>query len=146
MPKYFTRLQAESLLPEVEQSIRQAIELKKQYEGAEKELQSVSQRIMMLGGSQVNREHLLALRGRRESTAAGLKDAIEEIHRFGCHVKDLDIGLIDFPTLYKGEAVYLCWKLGEPRIDFWHGIEEGFRGRKPIDDEFLANHQGDLTH
>ena len=51
--------------------------------------------------------------------------------------------LVDFPTLFKGVEVYLCWKLGEPAIDFWHGIDEGFRGRKPIDKEFLDHHRGD---
>jgi hypothetical protein len=58
-------------------------------------------------------------------------------------VKDLDIGLVDFPTTFNGVEVYLCWKLGEPGIEFWHGVEEGFRGRKPIDREFLENHRGD---
>ncbi len=56
-------------------------------------------------------------------------------------MKDLDIGLVDFPTLFQGEEVYLCWKLGEAGIRFWHGIDEGFRGRKPIDAEFLEHHQ-----
>ena len=61
----------------------------------------------------------------------------------GCVVKDLDIGLIDFPTEFRGEEVYLCWKLGEPRIEFWHGVEEGFRGRKAIDQDFRDHHRGD---
>jgi hypothetical protein len=51
--------------------------------------------------------------------------------------------LIDFPALYQGREVLLCWKLGEDRIAFWHGVDEGFRGRKPIDDEFRENHRGD---
>jgi hypothetical protein len=55
-------------------------------------------------------------------------------------VKDLDIGLVDFPTVFRGVEVCLCWKLGEPRIGYWHGAEEGFRGRKPIDQDFLAHH------
>ena len=65
------------------------------------------------------------------------------IQENGVVVKDLDIGLIDFPTLFRGEEVYLCWKLGETGIRFWHGLDEGFRGRKPIDEEFLANHRGE---
>ena len=55
-------------------------------------------------------------------------------------IKDLEIGLIDFPTLFRGQEVYLCWKLGEDKIRFWHGIHEGFRGRKAIDQDFLDNH------
>jgi hypothetical protein len=61
-------------------------------------------------------------------------------------VKDLDIGLIDFPTLFHGVEVYLCWKLDEPAIEFWHGVDEGFRGRKAIDRDFRDNHRGDSSH
>jgi len=91
----------------------------------------------------VDRDALALERARRETSAAGLKEAIEKVHSFGCYVKDLDVGLVDFPTRYRGEQVLLCWKLGEPGIAWWHGEQEGFRGRKPIDDDFLANHEGD---
>ena len=67
---------------------------------------------------------------------------MERINNWGVQVKDLDTGLIDFPTLYKGREVLLCWKLGEERIAYWHGVEEGFRGRKAIDDEFREEHRG----
>jgi len=52
---------------------------------------------------------------------------------------------VDFPTLLRGDEVYLCWRLGEPCIGFWHGVDEGFRGRKPVDRDFLDNHRGDST-
>ena len=64
-------------------------------------------------------------------------------HETGCLVKDLDKGLVDFPTLFRGEEVYLCWKMDEPAIQFWHSVEEGFSGRKQIDQEFRDNHRGD---
>jgi hypothetical protein len=48
-------------------------------------------------------------------------------------VKDLDIGLLDFPCKVEGEVLLLCWKLGEPAITHWHGVSEGFAGRKPVD-------------
>ncbi len=92
----------------------------------------------------MDRAQALEQKNRREAAAAALKQTIEKIQEFGCLVKDLDIGLIDFPTLFQGEEVYLCWKLGEVGIRFWHGIHEGFRGRKPIDAEFLEHHQGGL--
>jgi hypothetical protein len=57
---------------------------------------------------------------------------IHRIESYGCVVKDIDLGLIDFPSTRDGEPVYLCWKAGEPRIDHWHGIEEGFQSRKPL--------------
>jgi hypothetical protein len=144
--RYFTLQQAERLLPDVERAIREAIGLKADYQQAETELRSAMQRVMMLGGVDLNRGAFMELRTRREAQAERLKAVIDQIHEVGCLVKDLDIGLIDFPTLFRGEEVYLCWKLGEDGIAFWHGMEEGFRGRKAIDSEFLENHQGELPN
>jgi hypothetical protein len=146
MTRYFTLQQAERLLPDVERAIREAIGLKTKYQQAETELRSEMQRVTMLGGVDLNRGAFAELRARRAASAERLKETIEEIHEIGCLVKDLDIGLIDFPTLFRGEEVYLCWKLGETGIAFWHGVEEGFRGRKAIDSEFLENHQGELPN
>jgi hypothetical protein len=92
----------------------------------------------MMGGVLIDREEIQRHKQQRDSSAEGLKAAIEQIQEFGCVIKDLDVGLIDFTTLYRGEEVYLCWKLGESGIRFWHGTHEGFAGRKPIDEEFRA--------
>ena len=146
MPRFFTLQQAEKLLPEVESALREAIALKSEYEEAEKEWQNFSRRIALLGGVLVDRAQLLDKKHRRESNAHRLKETIEKIQEFGCLVKDLDTGLIDFPTLLNGVEVYLCWKLGESGIHFWHGVEEGFRGRKSIDQHFLRAHQGELPN
>jgi hypothetical protein len=67
---------------------------------------------------------------------------VEKLEEAGVVVKDLDIGLVDFPTLYRGEEVYLCWRMDEPDIDYWHGVHEGFAGRKEIDQTFVDNHRG----
>jgi len=143
MPRFFSLSQAEQLLPRVEAAIREAIALKADYEQGEAEWQSFLQRVMLMGGIDVDRSDLLERRTRREAAGLRLKETVEKIQEAGCLVKDLEIGLIDFPTLWKGEEVYLCWKLGERGIHFWHGVEEGFRGRKPIDEEFLKEHRGD---
>jgi hypothetical protein len=143
MPRYFTLQQAEQALPEVESAIREAVTLKSEYEQAEQEWQKFSRRVTMMGGMQVDHSKFSDPRNRREAIAQRLKQALEKIQDQGCLVKDLDTGLIDFPTLFHGEEVYLCWKLGEKGISFWHGVEEGFRGRKPIDREFLDHHQGE---
>jgi hypothetical protein len=146
MPRFFTLTQAEELLPRVESAIREAITLKAEYDQTEAEWQSFSQRLMTTGGMQVNRSRLLEQKNRREVVAREVKNAIERVQEFGCVVKDLEIGLIDFPTLFNGQEVYLCWKLGESGIQFWHGVQEGFRGRKAIDAEFLEHHQGELPN
>jgi hypothetical protein len=57
---------------------------------------------------------------------------IYRIESFGCVVKDIDLGLIDFPAVRDDEPIYLCWKLGEPRVAYWHGVDEGFSSRKPL--------------
>jgi hypothetical protein len=146
MPRRFTLAEAEAVLPEVERLIREAVARKADYQEAEEELQEFSRKIILSGGISVDRERVLGIRSRRDCAAAALKDAIESVHSAGCLVKDLDIGLVDFPTLFRGEEVYLCWRMGEPGITYWHGVNEGFSGRKNIDQDFLENHRGDLSH
>jgi hypothetical protein len=143
MPRYFTLTQAERLLPTVELSLRQALACKSRYEEAGQRIQKATQRIVNLGGSIANREQFVDLRRQRDAAEEELRQAINEIHETGCQVKDLDMGLIDFPTRYREREVLLCWKFGENGIRYWHGLEEGFRGRKPIDDDFLEHHSGD---
>ncbi len=146
MPKYFTLAQAQLRIPAVDHALRDALAQKSAYQSADSELNSALQKIRISGGSVVRPGPILALRARRDAAAAALKTALDTIEEAGALVKDLDIGLIDFLTLYHGREVCLCWKLGEDRIAFWHGPEEGFRGRKPIDEDFLAHHRGDRAH
>ena len=123
--------------------MRDAMLFKTEYQEAETAWQGFQRRVMIQGGTLVDRAQVLEHKTRREASVNQLKSALEKIQEFGCLVKDLDLGLIDFPTLLHGEEVYLCWKLGESGIDFWHGVHEGFRGRKPIDREFLEHHEGE---
>lgn len=143
MARYFRLEQAEGLLPEIERSLRELTSLKRRFEEAERDSRATSERVAMLGGAFPDRDTVVAQRARRETLAARLRESIQAVQQRGWLVKDLDAGLVDFPTLFHGQEVYLCWKLGEPAIRFWHGIEEGFRGRKPIDQEFLDNHRGE---
>src|SRR5260370_25879426 len=122
MTRYFTLQQAERLLPEVESALREAIFLKEEHQQAEQQLRASTQRVMMLGGVDLDRRAFIDQRDRREASALRLKEVIERIHEFGCLVKDLDTGLIDFPTLFHGTEVYLCWKLGENGIGYWHKV------------------------
>src|SRR3954452_4268658 len=145
MPKRFTLAEAQRLIPEVDRQLRQALESKVEYEQAERAIQESNERVMMMGGVMVDRKRALDNRSRRDTAAGQLRTAIEAVQETGCLIKDLDIGLVDFPTLFRGVEVYLCWKLGEDGIEFWHGVDEGFRGRKRIDQDFLDNHRGDRS-
>lgn len=144
MPRFFTLQQAENVLPNVASAIREAISRKAEYDAETAEWNRFSQRVALLGGVRVDPADAAERNNRRQAAAHALKAAIDQIQAFGCLVKDLEIGLIDFPTLFQGEEVYLCWKLGEPAIQFWHGVSEGFRGRKPIDAHFLEEHRGEI--
>ena len=64
--------------------------------------------------------------------AKGVARCVNEIHGLGAQVKDADEGLVDFPALRGEEEVLLCWKVGEEAVEFWHGLEEGFAGRRPL--------------
>lgn len=140
MPRYFTLPQAESLIPEVERHLRDALFHKSEAQKAHRELEDTSDRIRASGGMHVNQSQIQAVRARRDSGAAGLKQALDQIEEIGALVKDLDIGLIDFISRFQDCDVCLCWKLGESGIGFWHGVDEGFQGRKPIDQEFRDGH------
>ena len=78
-------------------------------------------------------EHAARLRFDHDRLAESLKASLERIQSTGCVVKDLDTGLLDFPSIVNNEEVYLCWRLGEERIRFYHRQDEGFAGRKPIE-------------
>lgn len=145
MAKRFTLPEAQSLIPNLALLLRKAIDCKTRFDEAEGAVQSFTQRILMMGGMVVDREPVLAARKRRDTAADGVRSAIGEVQEMGCVVKDLDTGLIDFPTLFRGREVYLCWKLGEPAISYWHGVDEGFAGRKPIDQDFRDHHRGDRS-
>lgn len=70
-----------------------------------------------------------------EELLGRMSEAVRRIEEAGGELKDLDLGLVDFLTLRAGEPVYYCWRLGEPEIRYWHGLDEGFAGRKPIEPE-----------
>lgn len=146
MPRHFTLEQAQRVLPEVEATVREAVALKRKFQEADAAVRATVRRISVTGGAVVDRGRAAADVSSRDSAAGQLASCIKRIQEHGCLVKDLDMGLLDFPARYRGAEVYLCWKLGEPRIEFWHGPEEGFRGRKPIDSDFLQHHTGEAEN
>jgi hypothetical protein len=143
MPKRFTLEEAQSLIPSVARLLGEAVELKSGFATAERHVEAFQRRIIMMGGMVVDRAQVKQAREHRDEAAARLRSVIEQVQDMGCVVKDLEVGLVDFPTVFHGREVYLCWKLGEAAIAFWHGVEEGFAGRKAIDQDFREHHHGD---
>jgi hypothetical protein len=130
----FTLHDAQMLLPTLQSLLRTAIHSKKLIEAVDAELQEVAHRVFLNGGTLVNVVEVARRKAERERAIQRAKDSIAEIHATGVQVKDIDIGLLDFPCKVEGEIVLLCWKLGEEKITHWHSTEEGFAGRKPIDE------------
>jgi len=132
--KTFTLDEAQSLLPVLESLLKSAIEGKKLAETIDAEFQEIAHRVFLNGGTFLKIVPLAKRRAERDKAVQTVKDAITEIASIGVQVKDLDMGLLDFPCVVDGQVILLCWKLGEKAITYWHGLEEGFAGRKPIDD------------
>jgi hypothetical protein len=67
-----------------------------------------------------------------------LADELERVATLGGEIKDIELGLVDFPGLRSGEEILLCWKLGEKRVSFWHSVDGGFASRRPIDEQVAS--------
>jgi hypothetical protein len=130
----FTLQEAQNLLPVLESLLRTAMDGKKLIEAVDNELQDLAHRVMMSGGLSVNIVQMARRKAEREKAIHRVKDTLAEINAIGVQVKDIEIGLLDFPCKVEGRVVLLCWKLGEQGITHWHTSSEGFAGRKPVDE------------
>jgi hypothetical protein len=130
----FTLDEAQSLLPVLESLLREVTSAKKLMDEVDREQQAMNHRIFLTGGMYLSIVPLARRKAERAKAEQRAKDALAEIDSIGVQVKDLEIGLLDFPCEIDGQIILLCWKLGEKSITHWHGTEEGFAGRKPIDE------------
>ena len=131
--KLFTLKEAERTRVEVEPVLLEAMQAHRKMAEVEQGLSSLAERIMRSGGMLVSRERARKLRAEHDALGDAVREALERIQATGCVVKDLDVGLLDFPARINNEEVYLCWRVGEDRIRFYHRQDEGFAGRKPLD-------------
>jgi hypothetical protein len=134
----FTLDEAQALLPVLESLLKTALDGKNAAERIEQEFKAVSNRVFLNGGTLLDVAQLAVRKRERERLMQKIKDALAEIEASGVLVKDLEIGLLDFPCQVEGHTILLCWKLGEKTIAHWHGTDEGYRYRKPIDEK-IAN-------
>jgi hypothetical protein len=132
-PKLFSLSEAEQARRQVEPLLIVAMERHRQVAEFDDKLSAIANRILMMGGITIDYEATARLRFQYNRLITQVKGALDQIHATGCVVKDLNSGLVDFPAVLKNEEVYLCWRLGEDRIRFYHRQDEGFSGRKPID-------------
>ncbi|GHO44945.1 DUF2203 domain-containing protein [Ktedonospora formicarum] len=131
MPHYFTHDEAQALLPHITPVL---LKIQEQYQRArdlEKDLEEMQVRAM--GNGHHLQSKILLVQDGLLGYIRELQESIEELQSFGCELKDPEIGLIDFLSLREGEEIYLCWRLGEEGIDYWHTLEGGFAARQLLD-------------
>jgi hypothetical protein len=129
--RHFTPEEANAALAEVRPLVERMVEQRRAHVEALERQEELESRIKGNGGG-IPPAQLAEADADVEQHAGELAHAVDDIVELGVQVKDLDEGLVDFPALSRGETVLLCWQLGEEEIGFWHPVEEGFAGRRPL--------------
>ena len=132
-PRYFTLDEAKEALVELRPLAEEMVERRRALVDAQGRRAALGAQVGTNGGDLTPSDFAEA-DDELEEAAAALAECIERIQAAGVLIKDLDQGLLDFPALRDGEEILLCWHVGEDDIRYWHGVDEGFQGRKPIDD------------
>jgi len=134
--KTFTIDEAQALLPVLESLLKRAIESRRSAQDVEAKLSELGRRIYLSGGMRVDVAEAGRQRAEMDAHLQRVKESIAEIDSIGVQVKDVDSGLLDFPFRLEDKVVLLCWRMGETTIEHWHTIEDGFKGRQPVDERF----------
>jgi hypothetical protein len=125
--RYFTPREAEKLLPLLEERMGAVRVLKRQVDAKVADWK----RRTSSGTAPSAAEQALAV-SQADFLVSQINERLEEIQKLGCLPKDLDQGLVDFPARVNGGECFLCWKLGETRVGYWHSITGGYGSRKPL--------------
>jgi hypothetical protein len=119
--KHYTADEANALLPYLAPTL---VELREKFEEAQRIRETVAEAAVGNGGSKK--------RARWARTLERVQELIERLEEWEIVLRDFETGLVDFPSTIAGEDVYLCWRLGEPEVAYWHRPDEGFGGRHPL--------------
>jgi hypothetical protein len=129
--RHFTPEEANAALTQVRPLVERMVEHRRAHVEALERQEELEGRIRGNGGG-IPPAQLAETAAEVERHARELARAVDDIVELGVEVKDLDEGLVDFPALRRGETVLLCWRLGEDEIRYWHTVQEGFAGRRPL--------------
>ena len=131
--RFFTQEEANAALETIRPLVERLVEARKRFVHVAASLEEVEGRVSGNGGG-LDPSRVGELEQRAAEAAANIAALVTELETAGVQVKDLDQGLIDFPAKHpgQGDTVLLCWHLGEDEVAHWHGLEEGFAGRKPL--------------
>ncbi len=131
----FTVSEANQLLPSLRALLEQLRALQREARGKYEEMRDIREvgyrkdgNLIMLSDYQMAKQEF-------DQVVAEANRVLAEINDLGCRVTDVEMGLVDFPAEVAGDSVYLCWRMDETSVAFYHGLDEGFSGRKPIPGE-----------
>jgi hypothetical protein len=130
-PRYFTPDEANEALEDVRPLTEELVAHRRALVELQERQAALTVRIAGNGGDLEPRE-LQDVQEQLDAEVGGIARCVARIQEAGGLVKDLDEGLVDFLALREGEEVLLCWRLGEDEVGYWHGLEEGFSGRRPL--------------
>ncbi len=136
MTRLFTVEEVNALIPRLAELMGAAMERYRQASELAGHLREEQERIRLTGGGLIDQREWKARAERLDGLSIEVRAAVEAIARVGGTVKDIGLGLVDFPARLPGaggdEPVNLCWKHGETAVRFWHGFDEGYAQRKPL--------------
>ena len=130
----FTREDANAALGEIRPLVEELVAHRSEQRRLEAVRLELAVKIAGNGGA-IDAKAVAAAEEAEHAERVGIARCVNAIHMHGAIVKDVDEGLVDFPASRGGEEILLCWRLGEDEVAYWHGLEEGFAGRKQIDPE-----------
>ena len=130
MPRFFSLEEATALLPRLGEIVREMQSKKPQLDALREELGEMTETAS--GNGHLVENDMRQKRRQAQILVERLNELITELNGMGCELKGVEEGLVDFPAQREGRTVYLCWKLGEDSIDWWHELDTGFSGRKPL--------------
>ena len=128
--KRFTPDQATQMLPLVRRIVEDIVVSVGRWRDRIREFELVTASVT----SQAPDPRAVELEREAAAIAAEVDRFVRELTALGVELKDYETGLVDFPAVIDGRPVYLCWRLGEPRVQFWHEIDAGFVGRRPLEE------------
>lgn len=127
-PRLFDHAEASALIPVLRPLLRSLQEQKREHDELRKRLEPYSAAMRTNGHATA----VAPIEGRIAELIDAMHETVQEIQNMGVEVKDLDMGLVDFPALRDDRIVYLCWMVDEPEIAFWHDLDTGIAGREPL--------------
>lgn len=127
-PRLFSHEEASALTPVLRPMLRSIQEKKRELDRLRVRLEPYTEAIRINGHA----TEVAGMEFKLRELVDSLRASVIEIQDLGVEVKDLDMGLVDFPALRNGRTVYLCWMVDEPQIDFWHELDAGIAGREPL--------------